>query len=147
MIQLDNRCPDIYTMRVDIKIFKEKMYKPHNAKIDVYYMNIVALLFMGAFAAFILWGHVGTGAKYFLLTNFGTTSTGTVAKIEYSINLSLRTRVHLTLREYSSSAYILNMTVIPVNIMKTAYCCWMNSLKTNSQKMTSQNSLEIIYMK
>ena len=81
------------------------MYKPHTAKIDFYYTNIAAFLFFGAFSLWIFSGHLGSGGKYFLLTNFSESSMGTVTKIESRKNPSYNTWGHLALEKFVSSAY------------------------------------------
>ena len=81
------------------------MYKPHTAKIDFYYMNIAAFLFFGAFSVWIFLGHLGSGGKYFLLTNFSASSTGTVTKIQSRKNPSINTWGHLAFEEFVSSEY------------------------------------------
>ena len=81
------------------------MYKPHTAKIDFYYMNIAAFLFFGAFSVWVFLGHIGSGEKYLLLTNFSASSTGTVTKIQLRENPSYNTWGHLALEEFVSSEY------------------------------------------
>ncbi len=99
------KCSYAYVERVDLGIFKEKMYKPHTAKIDFYYMNIAAFLIFGAFSVWIFLGHLGSGGKYFLLTNFSSSTTGTVTKIQSRKNPSTNTWGHLAFEEFVSSEY------------------------------------------
>ncbi len=81
------------------------MYRPHTAKIDFYYMNIAAFLLFGALSAWIFLGHLGSGSKYYLLTNFGESSTGTVTKIEARKDPSFGTWGHRAFEEFESSEY------------------------------------------
>lgn len=86
------------------------MYKPHIAKIDFYYMNIAAFVIFGAIAAYIFLGHLGTGAKYILLTNFGLPSTGIVTSIEARKNPSFQIWSSRAVEEFRSSEYFFKYT-------------------------------------
>ncbi len=55
MIELDNQHSDSYIKRVELRIFKEMMYKPHTAKIDFYYMNIAAFVFLVQLRHIFFW--------------------------------------------------------------------------------------------
>ena len=86
------------------------MYKTHTAKIDFYYMNIAAFVIFGAIATYIFLGHLGTGAKYFLLTNFGLPGTGIVTSIEARKNPSLQIWSSRAVEEFRSSEYFFKYT-------------------------------------
>ena len=86
------------------------MYKPHNAKLDFYYMNIAAFVIFGALSAWACWSYLGSGGKYFLLDRFGISSAGTVTKVAKRENKSINTWGHLPFEEYLSSEYFFKYT-------------------------------------